>query len=110
MSRIHAGALESPLPTDLSTALDEILQLRSVLIRDRESFANRIIRFEEDKRSLKGHIQAANDQLKAARELYEQELAKLRDTVKEYHNRVKNLESFSEAVDAMPLEKDPLKN
>lgn len=108
--RIHAGALESPLPTDLSTALEEILQLRSMLIRDREVFGNRIVRSEEDKRSLRGHIHAANEELKNARELYEQEIAKLRDTVKEYHNRVKNLESFSEAVETMPKEKDPLKN
>jgi len=81
-----------------------------MLIRDREAFGNRIVNFERDKRSLVGHIHAAQDELKNARELYEQEIAKLRDTVKEYHNRVKNLESFSEAVETMPKEKDPLKN
>lgn len=95
MSRIHPAAFNSPLPTDLESALEEILKLRSILIREREALANIAVKGEQDRRSITGNFKAA-----------QQEIAELREQVKELHTRIKN----AGIPDPVPQPVDPLKN
>lgn len=95
MSRIHPAAFNSPLPTDLESALEEILKLRSILIREREVLANMAVKGEQDRRSIVGNYKVAQE-----------EIAELRAQVKELHTRIKNAQIPEPEVKPA----DPLKN
>jgi hypothetical protein len=50
---IHPGAPNSPLPDDIDDAWDEILALRSILIREREVHVALVERYELARRSMR---------------------------------------------------------
>lgn len=54
--KIHPGAYESPLYSDLSTANEEILRLRSKLIRQAEEIANLRENRATEHKSLKAQL------------------------------------------------------
>lgn len=64
-----AKACQSPLPADLDSAKAEILRLRMQLITQNERMASQALKFELDKRALKGlldQLRAENAALKAS--------------------------------------------
>lgn len=50
--KIHSGAYESPLFEDLSMANEEIIKLRTKLIRQNEEIANLRIKYKEERKSI----------------------------------------------------------
>jgi hypothetical protein len=54
--KIHEGAKNSPLPNSLEDAIKEILELRTMLIRERENFVKLFVKADQDRRSAKGTI------------------------------------------------------
>lgn len=77
-TKIHRGALSSPLPTELEPALEEILKLRSILIREREMLANIKIKAVCDTRANRGHIKDLRDQI----DILKDEVERLREAAK----------------------------
>jgi hypothetical protein len=54
--KIHPGAKGTPLPDTIEEALEEILALRSILIREREQHVKLVMKNELDGRSMRGTI------------------------------------------------------
>lgn len=61
--------LQSPLPTDLQTALEEIQRLRNQIIQTNVKWANLAERRERDNRSSKGTINALQKKMTEAKAL-----------------------------------------
>jgi hypothetical protein len=67
MSKIAPEAFDSPLPNTIEDAREEILKLRSILIREREQHVKLVERHELDGRSMRGLVKMLREELNSLR-------------------------------------------
>ena len=98
MSKIHRNAFAAPLPTELEPALEEILALRSILIREREMLANAKVKNECDNRANKGHIDSLRGE-------YNQAVKAIKDLVAALDTALDGWEDQQAMPDPKPIER-----